>query len=90
MRKVLLEVKDGDKVLKSQDIEISDLNFTDRLEYNDLMLEHFNNPSSGVFKRVGKVLKLCTNMNDESLNRFTDPELLQVFSLIADEYSKKK
>jgi len=85
-----LVIKDGDKVVKKQDIEIKDLNFQDRLEYNDLMVEHYNNPTEGIFKRVGNILRLCTSLKDEHLNKFSDPELLQIFNSIAEEYSKKK
>tara|TARA_B100000700_G_scaffold208931_1_gene229707 strand:+ start:54 stop:326 length:273 start_codon:yes stop_codon:yes gene_type:complete len=90
MDKIKLEIKDGDKVIKSQDIELKELNVWDDLKFNDLLLEHSRNLDKDLCIRAGKVVQLCTGMSDKELTEIGAEGILQLFPLIIQAKAKKK
>jgi hypothetical protein len=85
-----IEVKDGDKVISTREVELKQLNLTERCRYNDLMFEHNRDPEKNLFSRVVEVCKIWTNYTDEELNEFSDAEFFQLFGVIILESRKKK
>ncbi len=90
MHKVIIEVKDGDKIISTREVELKKLNLQERCQYNDLMFEHNRNPESNLYTRVVDVCRLWTNYTDEELNEFKDAEFFQLFGVIVLESTKKK
>lgn len=90
MDKIKLEIKDGDKVIKSQDIELKELNVWDDLKFNDLLLEHKRNLDKDLCIRAGKLVQLCTGMSDKELTEIGAEGILQLFPLIIQAKAKKK
>jgi len=87
---MLIEVKEGKKVISSREVELRELNLTDRGKFMDLMMDFQINPAKDYFSRVINVCRVCTDYTDDELNKFEDAELLQLFAAIIEEKNKKK
>ena len=90
MSKIKLELKDGDKLVKSKDIKLLDLNVWDELKFNDLLIEHSKNLDKDLCLRAGKVVQLCTGMSDKDLTELGAEGILKLFHMIITEKAKKK
>ena len=90
MEKIQLEIKKGDKVIKTKDIELKELNIWDELKFNDLVLEHTKKSDSDLFYRSGQLVQLCTGLTDEELAEMGAEGILKLFPLIIKAKSDKK
>jgi hypothetical protein len=84
-------VKDdkGD-VLSKRDVELKELNLTERGECLDLMRDFYLDPQKDLFTRAIKFCRLCTDYTDEELNEWSEAEFLQLMGIILQEKNKKK
>ena len=87
---MLIEVKEGKKVISSREVELKELNLTDRGKFLDLMMDFQINPAKDYFSRIISVCRVCTDYTDEELNKFEDAEFMQLFNIIVTEKNKKK
>ena len=87
---MLIEVREGKKVISSREVELKELNLTDRGKFLDLMLDFQVNPSKNYFSRKIEVCRVCTDYEDDELNKFADAELLQLFTAIIEEKNNSK
>jgi len=87
---MLIEVKEGKKVISSREVELKELNLTDRGKFLDLMMDFQINPAKDYFSRIINVCRVCTDYTDEELNKFEDAEFMQLFNIIVTEKNKKK
>jgi len=87
---MLIEVKDGEKVISSREVEVKELNLTDRGKFLDLMMDFQVNPAKNYFSRIINVCRVCTDYPDDELNKFADAELMQLFNAIVKEKNNAK
>lgn len=85
---MLIEVKDGDKIISSREVKIRELNLLERGKFLDLMLDFQTNPSENYFTRLIEVCRICTDYPDDELNKFSNAELMQLFNAIIKEKNK--
>tara|TARA_R100001594_G_scaffold65971_1_gene100309 strand:- start:1584 stop:1868 length:285 start_codon:yes stop_codon:yes gene_type:complete len=86
---MIIEVKEGEKIISSREVKLKELNLTERGEFLDLMLDFQINPQKNYFSRIFKICRICTDYPDDELNKFEDAELLQLFGAIVEEKNKK-
>ena len=90
MEKIQLEIKEGNKTIKTRDIELKELNIWDELKFNDFILEQTKNSDSDLCVRAGNLVQLCTGLTDEELTEIGAEGILQLFPLVIKAKSDKK
>ena len=87
---MLIEVREGKKVISSREVEIKELNLSERGKFLDLLHDFYKNPAENLFSRSIEMCRLCTDFTDDELNDWGDAEFLQLFNALVTEKSKKK
>jgi len=82
---MLIEVKEGKKVISSREVEIKELNLTERGLFLDLLHEFYQNPTTRLFSRAIEMCRIMTDYTDEELNSWEESEYLQLFRMLIDE-----
>jgi len=82
---MLIEVKEGKKVISSREVELRELGLTEKGEFLDLLHDFYKDPTSNLFSRAIKMCRLMTDYTDDELNEWEDAEYLQLFMIIIDE-----
>jgi len=82
---MLIEVREGKKVISSREVEIKELNLLDKGKFLDLLHEFYKNPTEGLFSRAIEMCRLMTDYTDEELNSWEESEYLQLFRMLIDE-----
>ena len=82
---MLIEVKEGKKVISSRDVEIKELNLSEKGVFLDLLHEFYQNPTTRLFSRAIEMCRLMTDYTDEELQGWDESEYLQLFRILIDE-----
>jgi len=82
---MLVEVKEGKKVISSREVKLKELNLTERGIFLDLLHDFYQNPTNNLFSRAINMCRLMTDFTDEELSGWDEAEYLQLFRAIIDE-----
>jgi len=86
---MLIEVKEGKKVISSREVKLKELNLTERGLFLDLLHEFYQNPTTRLFSRAIEMCQLMTDFTDEELTEWSEAEYLQLFRAIIDEKNQE-
>jgi hypothetical protein len=82
---MLIEVKEGKKVISSREVLIKELNLSEKGLFLDLLHEFYKNPTTRLFSRAIEMCRLMTDYTDEELQGWDESEYLQLFRILIDE-----
>jgi len=82
---MLIEVKEGKKVISSREVEVKELNLSEKGVFLDLLHEFYQNPTTRLFSRAIEMCRLMTDYTDEELQDWGESEYLQFFRILIDE-----
>ena len=82
---MLIEVKEGKKVISSREVVIKELNLSEKGVFLDLLHEFYQNPTTRLFSRAIEMCRLMTDYTDEELQGWDESEYLQLFRILIDE-----
>ena len=83
----MAKIKVKGEGFKPFDIEIKELNLTERAEINDLI---FNQEVSKNFSFWLDIIKRGTSLSDDELNKFSNEEIYGLGASVIVEMNKKK
>ncbi|MAG59899.1 hypothetical protein CMO96_03880 [Candidatus Woesebacteria bacterium] len=82
---MLIEIKEGKKIISSREVELKELGLTDHGKFLDLLHDFYQNPKDNLFSRAINMCRLMTDYTDEELRGWSEAEYLQLFRAVIDE-----